>query len=1239
MLEVSFNFFLQPCEEDRGTCIPLFWTCDGDMDCPQGSDELSCSCDRFEMTECLVSASSGVHNRVCIPMSWICDGLGCLNYNNIFTKNNEKTRNCSFLGWNNSKNFFVESYFQAHEESSRGLLSSLWILKPLCRRQHFSYESNEILYLRHSLGRKFGISENRQYHIQLLSSAGEGHSRTNVVWVDEGDGSVDDEVCLQQPQKFRCKSLNFVLMSLLKNESYLIDKIYLTTWQESHQDKVIHIQKQSVVKFRREITITCLQQCQVMGTVTLSFQAYSNSLTIRMHNLNFVQAEIILSNINIHFCNASFLSSKIENLQDIWSSEHGQLDLVFSKVLFDDCLISSEPAARATLMMIDTSEHTDISPNKRRRNNFSFKLHVISSVILKCSLVVDTHFAWVMVKNTTIQRTVADLVAHVFLNVTIHNSNKGSNTEVDDGRFLLSSPNLFVEMFEFTLINSNQGIRMTKLYSGLLHSWMQVTISNCKFTDNRRYGKGAALKIVFSVPHKNSINTVQILNSQFCRNTVYRMPYVHSYGGAVYLVSSTQVPVGYNVLQIHVRQSFFVDNFAEDGGGAIFTSQENIELFIIDSTFIANTTQGLSTGSVFLLAFSDVTIRGSQFVCSSEVAAKPLIDLQVSSDDSLITISSTTTQCPSWNVLLSVNQFRFSAVSGDFTLQKFAMKCQLCSPSFYRPTDGIYEIEYWNNMSDVTISDQAGLLNDAPCMSCPYGGDCTESNLLSKPNFWGYRDQQSFTFVQCPLGYCCSGEGDLACKSYNSCSSHRSGTLCGGCSTGYSLSMFSTKCVANSECGSQLFWLISVVSATLYMLWYTFKDDIMKFPATLHAFCKQKTKTSFNDSWQGSDIDRGYFGILMYFVQASGLMKLHIDTHSEATSVNTLKSVGQYISFVLNLELSTISHDMCPFQGLDMTIKTILAFVFLLGTYVSWVTFAIGIAVLKFYHKQKLPKGSKLLVSLEERFVKGFVEIVKYTYAGFTYKAFVSLTCVEIASHQVWKFDGTVTCFSWWQVFMVVFCVVYVVPFPIMLVIGQKQLKKRAISCRFFFCGCILPLPCVILWAKMNCSAVVNPTEKENSLTTTTHSEGLHSHILQCLQGPYRTTNNVAQYWESVMILRRLLLGATKLIPNQVIQISLCLLLCIIFLQHQNQKQPFLHPASNSTEILSLLMLCLVGVINLFKAFYLNQGIVPQGSNLSILMVLELIENLFLLVLIFFIIVSELKSCLKHAKTKKVWQA
>ena len=416
------------------------------------------------------------------------------------------------------------------------------------------------------------------------------------------------------------------------------------------------------------------------------------------------------------------------------------------------------------------------------------------------------------------------------------------------------------------------------------------------------------------------------------------------------------------------------------------------------------------------------------------------------------------------------------------------------------------------------------------CADCPYGANCPGNALIARPNFWGEWKSGQVSFKQCP-NYCCTGTDEASCSSYDSCAGNRTGTLCGACQTGFSVSILSGQCVPNFECGHPWFWALATLAALLYMIWYTFKDEIIQIPINL--FLRIRRKMTANNKNSEKSLDKGYFGIVVFFIQSAAVMKVELDiTGNDKSNESFLNKLHSKISDFLNIDPSQVSYSLCPFVGLDATGKMIYKFIFLWGIYFCWFVF------ISLVHICQCASKGQQLSAFKSKLVAGFIEIVKYTYSGLAQITFLSLTCIKLSTVYVWQLDGTVKCLSSWQIIALIFMLTYTVPFFAFLLIGMRLLKKRDIRLPLFLIGCLLPSP-FLLWnlftfAKMRIEIFkakgVKPSTTDGRLSIKNMDDISKidrnaSAILQVLQGPYKEEVST---WEAVIILRRLFLHSQK---------------------------------------------------------------------------------------------------------------
>ncbi len=523
-------------------------------------------------------------------------------------------------------------------------------------------------------------------------------------------------------------------------------------------------------------------------------------------------------------------------------------------------------------------------------------------------------------------------------------------------------------------------------------------------------------------------------------------------------------------------------------------------------------------------------------------------------------------------------------------------------------------------------------------------------------------------FQQCPAGYCCSGSTSNTCSVYNYCPGNRTGTLCGACQEGFSVSILTGTCTPDNKCGGdQWFWLVAILTAMAYALWYTLKDDIFAFFFSLISLMMQifnRSKSKVNDNPvrvmpsnkvdpslpsfrvaddlssigrpndsvnvdtlekenTQDDVDKGYFGIVTYYVQMAAVIMIQIEFNEVGTSQSFLDKLVSYIGRFLNLELTQMSFDVCPIIGLTTVGKYVYNLMFLFGIYLSWLgffvfTFILAGILMKSENYTPMARRTK---SFKLKLVRGVIEIIKYTFAGFCGIIFLSLVCVQIGESYVWFHDGTNVCLEKWQIIIVIFALFYALPFPSILFLGLKMLKQNKISPTIFVFSCLFPLPALVFMLIHTCVRKGIRVKETPALSEESQA------IISVLQGPYREDDkHFTLYWEAMVSIRRLLITAMTLVSFASIRMVIITTLCLIFLVQHYYLSPFLVRSSNDVETLSLLLLSLASIFNLLKASLTDSGAVPSGPTVSFFKSIELCEKVFVLIIIAYILLVEIKS-------------
>ncbi len=1007
----------------------------------------------------------------------------------------------------------------------------------------------------------------------------DGEQANSHVFVSEDTGT-DNQTCLLQSEVHNCRSLQFVVDTIVRKQMFWIKTIYVDGIVSLSHKTEVHLQN-TATQLNHSLTITCMDPCLLTHNFLFLLRYFHLNLKITFDGVHFIDSVFTAQNFNMQFHSVTLNNCVVQDTGPR-AGELGEMWVEFHNVSF----------------------HSLSSGHLALTQSFSIFLHFFHSQLEESEMTIETTNLWLSLQSSSFYNSSVQALVSNFSFTQILNSSFTFPPKKEQPALRIFAAKITLVMTDSVIEDTVGGITLRKDKLNFV-TWMQVAVSSCIFRRNQRFSSGGAVQIENFAQQsgESTLQFVDILNCTFSTNEARRKLFSSAYGGALSIESDT-ISQGDAVLRVTISDSLFTNNQASDGGGAVYAS-ENIEVNITDCHFSFTGEPGMPK-AVFILAYSGMSIVGTTFVCSELSSSSPVNELQVLSPKYDIKYLKIDVKCLPWHKLHVESAFGTSSVDGETVLQKAVMTCTSCPSSLYIFSDGNYKLNYERNQSALNIFSSKLKSSGFQCLECPYGANCPGNKLLSKPNFWGYEVEGTITFLQCPLGYCCSGL-IAPCVNYNLCAGNRAGNLCGTCKEGYSLSLLSKNCIPNNECKDYWMWPLAILGTTLYMLWYTLKDDLFSFPA---AVWQKLTKTQGKE--KTDEIDKGYFGIMTYYVQAAVMMRISIVLDSVSAVAKAFQHVELYISLFLTVELKYFSSDVCSVVNLTSAEKVQLNLLFYYGIFASWLMlFFIVFCGHKLLLHFNIKSNSVITVS--DKLVGGLIEIVKYTYGGITDLVFYSLAYVTISGEKMWFYDATVNCFSSWQKAMIVFGAVYVVPYPLMLFTGMKFLEKKQISSSCFLWGLFLPFPFIFYCLCSSCSRKRKVGNKMKLVDKTDRMK-----LLERFTGGYRESAGGAQYWECVMIMRRLLLSATLLIPNAVNQLLICSILCILFLAHHINVKPFVHKLSNKAETVSLILLCIVAFMNAGKALSIQFGVSPQ--DFETLRTFSLVEPVFVTILFTFVL-------------------
>jgi len=232
------------------------------------------------------------------------------------------------------------------------------------------------------------------------------------------------------------------------------------------------------------------------------------------------------------------------------------------------------------------------------------------------------------------------------------------------------------------------------------------------------------------------------------------------------------------------------------------------------------------------------------------------------------------------------------------------------------------------------------------------------------------------------------------------------------------------------------------------------------------------------------------------------------------------------------------------------------------------------------------------------------MEVLLLGYERLAETSLTLMQCVSIRSEQRLFIDANVPCMQWWQYLLLVYIIVFVVPFIVVLYWGSSKLSRASLTANEFLASCMIPLPFLIYWF------VKRILKRRNR--DSTNAQVVNLDVLGILHGPFREPQGDDKgtlYWESVLIGRRLvLLTCQAFITNLMLRMVCMVGACFLMTIHHVIKNPYRDALANKAETLSLTALSMIAVINLAKAALISYGVALDGPDIPYLETLKWFE-------------------------------
>ena len=546
------------------------------------------------------------------------------------------------------------------------------------------------------------------------------------------------------------------------------------------------------------------------------------------------------------------------------------------------------------------------------------------------------------------------------------------------------------------------------------------------------------------------------------------------------------------------------------------------------------------------------------------------------------------------------------------------------------------ELDYYNALKVSYFSEPLLIPNNPSCLPCPLGVNC-EGVIQSLPNYWGYvTPELSISMVRCPDGYCC--QGNETCKGINSCNLGRIGTLCGNCEQNLTEALFTPKCVLAESCRSTLIVVLFISAALIYaaalLSFGTIKHKITYLLKNGYKLCKgrfQKDKRRDKcrheqKSVENVEADSGikYMQILLYYVQDSKLFTVHLpqmNTKAENVFVKFLEFSPDILAAYIK------ATEFCfAFSSAISNIVLKLSFGFVV---MFFLFFVYAIQSLVSFTMQRKFGWTEVNVKL----VQAFLLTVLFSYQKLVMGTFSLVQCIAIGEHNILFIQPDIHCYTWWQIGILVYICISVVPIFFVLAHAPFYVKDKKMSVRTFIMACLLPLPVLVLYhvfllmkmksvhkklqgkceietyemAEVSCKEKFTDCEGKNSekinrklersesklAVTKASAETCEEIVVESLLKHYKCLSvfGIRFTWLGVHKIYRVILVACRtFITDQVIRLYVMTAMLMVMTFFNATIKPYKEQRANTTATLSYIANLCIAILNLMKANYVAFG-------------------------------------------------